>query len=173
MRFYSYINSAKAILLEYNGDMPFAAWLKNYFKTYKKFGSRDRKVVSDLCYSYFRLGKLFSENPVEDRLIIAQFLCHDDSGLIRELKPELASHISKPVGEKLKFLKAEADLIFPFVDELSNEIDKQAFSRSHLIQPDLFLRIRALKQKTVIQKLEQAAVPFSMEGDCIRVSNAT
>jgi len=173
MRFYSYLNSAKTILGEYDGSIPFAAWLKQHFKSHKKFGSRDRKIVSNLCYSYFRLGKLFNEKSVEDRLIRAQFLCHDDSELIKELKPEWGGHLTKSIDEKLNLLKAETDLVFPFVDELSDEIEKHTFVRSHLIQPDLFLRIRPGKQKTVIQKLEQAAVSFSIEGDCIRVSNAT
>ena len=171
MRFYSYLNSAKTILGEYDGSIPFTALLKQHFKSHKKFGSRDRKIVSDICYSYFRLGKLFNEKSVEDRLIIAQFLCHDDSELIKELKPEWAGQLSNSLDEKLNFLSADRKLIFPFAEELSNEIEKEEFVKSHLIQPDLFLRVRPNKQQTVIQKLEQPAVSFSIEGDCTAIEH--
>ena len=173
MHFYSYINSAKTILQEYDGNIPFTAWLKQYFKSHKKFGSRDRKIVSDLCYCYFRLGNLSNEKSIEDRLITGQFLCHTDSELIKELKPEWVAHLSKLPDEKLNLLNADPDFIFPFTNELSSEIDKRLFTQSHFIQPDLFLRIRPDKKKIVIQKLENALIKFSFEEDCLRLPNTT
>ena len=49
-----------------------------------------------------------------------------------------------PLNEKLKIVDKEfnAEKIFPFPDELSNEIDCRQFSLSFLIQPKLFIRIR-------------------------------
>ena len=143
MHFYSYINSAKTILQEYDGIIPFTTWLKQYFKSHKKFGSRDRKIVSDLCYCYFRLGKLFSEKSIEDGLLIAQFFCHADSEFTKELKPEWVEHLSKLPDEKLNLLNADPDFIFPFTNELSSEIDKRLFTQSHFIQPDLLLLKKA------------------------------
>ena len=103
MRFYSYLNSAKAILDEYDGSIPFATWLKQYFKSHKKFGSRDRKIVGDLCYSYFRLGKLFVERSIEERLLTAQFLCHDGSEVVRQIKPEWSEQLAMPQLKNLIF----------------------------------------------------------------------
>ena len=173
MRFYSYLNSAKAILDEYDGSIPFATWLKQYFKSHKKFGSRDRKIVGDLCYSYFRLGKLFVEKSIEERLLTAQFLCHDDSEVVRQLKPEWSEQLAMPQLKKLNFLQTNAQLIFPFLEELSTEINKVEFAQSHLIQPDLFLRIRPGHRKIVVEKLQQASVPFTLEDDCVRIANAS
>lgn len=173
MRFYSYLNSAKSIIQEYDGSIPFAAWLKQHFRSHKKFGSRDRKIVSDLCYSYFRLGKLFNGSSMEDRLITAQFLCHHDSEVIKELKPEWVSQLSKSLYEKLDFLAADTKTIFPFTEELSSEIDKEDFARSHLIQPDLFLRVRPHKKEVVRKKLDAASIQYSLEVDCIRLANSS
>ncbi|HEY8690484.1 MAG TPA: hypothetical protein VIM07_14710, partial [Chitinophagaceae bacterium] len=55
-RFHSYVNSAVAILKLYHGNEPFHQFIKKYFSTNKKFGSKDRKQISSLCYNHFRLG---------------------------------------------------------------------------------------------------------------------
>ncbi|HEY1113391.1 MAG TPA: Fmu (Sun) domain-containing protein, partial [Chitinophagaceae bacterium] len=89
MRIYSYIQSAARMLQEYRGDQPFATWLKAYFSANKKFGSRDRKQVSHLCYSFFRLGRAFMDTPAEERILIAQFLASDaPNAFLQELRPE-------------------------------------------------------------------------------------
>ena len=51
---HSYQNSAKFILGLYDGSQPFSIFLKNFFSQNKKYGSRDRKAITELCYSHFR-----------------------------------------------------------------------------------------------------------------------
>ena len=53
-----------------------------------------------------------------------------------------------------------ADRIFPFLDEVSEEIEKELFSLSHLTQPDLFLRIRPGKEDSILKKLSAGGVEF-------------
>lgn len=174
VRSHSYINSAKTIITEYNGAIPFAAWLKNYFKEHKKFGSKDRKVVAHLCFCYFRLGNAFSKYSVEERLLIGQFLCSVQSFVVDELKPEWGKYIHLSIEEKLKALDVQQELpnIFPFNDLLTDEVAVHAFAKSCLIQPDLFLRTRPGKQKVVLQKLNEANFAFVQEDeDGIRLPN--
>jgi len=45
------------LLLAYDGKEPLHLFLKKYFAVHKKHGSKDRKLISALLYSYFRLGK--------------------------------------------------------------------------------------------------------------------
>ena len=45
------------LLKIYDGTEPLHLYLKKYFAANKKHGSRDRKVITQLCYSYFRLGE--------------------------------------------------------------------------------------------------------------------
>jgi 16S rRNA (cytosine967-C5)-methyltransferase len=50
----SYLLSAQDILAKYKYPEPFHVFLKAQFKEHKKFGSRDRKIISALLFGYFR-----------------------------------------------------------------------------------------------------------------------
>lgn len=168
------MRSAAVVLNEYDGSLPLAAWLKAYFRQHKKYGSKDRKAIADLCYNFFRLGFAFAEHPVEEQLLIGQFLSHSESKFIQALKPEWADAITLSLPEKLAVLQANgAPRFFPYPEEVSSLINTPAFNLSHLIQPDLFLRIRPGKEEVVQTKLQQAGFSFSTEGDCIRLANTS
>jgi 16S rRNA (cytosine967-C5)-methyltransferase len=174
MRLSSYLLSAQEILQQYKGDVPFAAWLKNFFREHKKYGSRDRKLITDLCFCFFRIGLAFLDRPLEERLLIGQFLCHQHSAFVQDVKPEWLEQSGFLLTEKIGYLDAsQQQAIFPFADEVSPEIDLRAFQLSFLLQPDLFLRIRPGKEKEVIQKLKNANVAYLQEGACIRLPNST
>ena len=168
MRLQAYLLSAESVLREYDGSLPFASWLKNYFRENKKFGSRDRKTVSDLCFCYFRLGKLVEAATVEESLLLGQFLCHKNSAFVSELKPQWSSQQNLSSEEKFRFLGLREEQIFTLAPELSKEIDWQNFILSHLIQPDLFLRIRPGKKESTLQKLK-TSLAFLEEGNNLRL----
>lgn len=176
-RYHSYLNSASAILSAYKGEEPFTSFIKKYFSQHKKFGSKDRKQVSHLCYCYFRLGKALNEVPVEERVLIALFLCsHQPDEILKELKPEWNEKIELPVEEKLSFIdhKFSIQEIFPWQDELSEAIQKEVFTLSHLEQPDLFLRLRPGKEAIVKQKLDKGGIEFqTISNNCITLSNSS
>ncbi|TWI78435.1 16S rRNA (cytosine967-C5)-methyltransferase [Lacibacter cauensis] len=167
-RYYSYINSAREIIAAYSGAEPFASHLKKQFAANKKFGSKDRKQIAQLCYSYFRLGKSLQQFTVEEKLLAGLFLCHRSSNdLLQHLKPEWNDVIETAFEKKLQLLNNEvhAAAVFPFTDALSAGIDVEAFALSHLQQPDLFLRIRPRRKETVVHQLKAADVPFQLQGD--------
>lgn len=67
-----------------------------------------------------------------------------------------------------------ANGIFPFNHLLSEEIDVEAFEKSFLVQPDLFIRVRPGKEKTVKEKLSAAGVEFYECGDnCLGMPNSS
>ena len=173
MRRYAYLQSAQSILMQYDGVVPFAAWLKNFFKQHKKFGSRDRKLVADLCFCYFRLGSASKSMSIEEALLHGQFLCHGNSSFITELKPEWVTEHDLTAEKKLIWLGLDESSLFPFLSAVSSEIDRKGFAISHLTQPDLFLRIRRNKRNAVIKKLESAKISYSMEDDTVRLANNT
>jgi 16S rRNA (cytosine967-C5)-methyltransferase len=161
VRIHSYLQSAARILQEYKGDIPLAAWLKGFFSAHKKYGSRDRKQVAHLCYSYYRLGHAFEALPVEERILVALFLTSDTSNAyLEELKPEWAERVGLTLKEKLAYLGAEEEWrnIFPWQEELSEQIETYPFSTSFLQQPHLYLRLRPGKEKQVMQKLQAAGI---------------
>lgn len=177
MRSHSYINSARKIIAEYDGSAPLSSWLKQFFKSDKKFGSKDRKQISHLCYCYYRLGNAFQHLNAEERILTATFLCSTEPNkVLEELKPDWNEKVAMQVAEKINlFLKAdEVQNIFPFNDELSSEIDADAFNHSLLIQPDFFLRLRPGKKDKVEKQLQNASITFELcDEDCIRLSNQT
>lgn len=155
--------------------MPFSHFLKAWFKTEKKFGSLDRKVISDLCYSAFRLGKAGLSLSTEERILTGYYLTHQEpSDLLASLRPEWNEQVHLSQTEKLDRLNPPLDPsgIFPWLDQLSHGIEGPSYSLSFLTQPDLFLRIRPGHEKAVIEKLNTAKIPYTLIGShTIQVQN--
>ena len=177
MKFVSHLNTATHILQQYRGDEPFAHFIKKNFRQHKKFGSTDRRTISHLCYSYFRLGKAMNEVSTEEKILAGVFLCdHLHNDLLAYFKPEWNENIHLTITQKLSiihypFLIAD---IFPWQGELSNEIDCENFCESFLVQPDLFLRLRPGNEEAVKKKLLNADIKFRVINDsCIALSNTT
>ena len=108
-RYHSYLNSAKEILSAYKGEQPFGFFLKDFFARYKKYGSKDRKQISHLCYCYFRLGKAAMGLPVEERILMGLFLCSNESNEIPKGKCGLIGMIRLEKPERKMFSQSPAD----------------------------------------------------------------
>src|SRR5215467_4683648 len=80
MRFQSYFNTVIKIIQLYDGSIPLQHFLKQYFAQHKKHGSKDRKYITHLCYSFYRLGKAFNNINTEEKLKSAIFLCNNKTG---------------------------------------------------------------------------------------------
>ena len=176
-RYHSYLNSSKQILRQYNGEEPFASYLKKYFSANKKYGSKDRKHVSNLCYSFFRMGKSVMNTSTEEKIVTALFLCSDKPNeVLAALKPEWNNKCELSIIEKLFIINYSLLIqnVFPWKDELSEGIDHEKFCESFFVQPDLFLRLRPGKEKMVKQKLQQAEIKFTIVSDsCLALPNAS
>lgn len=162
-----YIDSAAAIISNYDGSVPLHHHLKQFFAAEKKFGSRDRKAISHACYCYYRLGHSLKQLSITDRLRAAIFLCTEDTGPWAGALPEqFHAAAAMDVNQKAALLAQlygfEMDEVFPWQDELSEGIDKQAFTLSHLIQPDLHLRLRPGKAGSVEAKLKAAGIEYRL-----------
>ncbi len=179
-RWYAYLNTGKKIIEAYDGRSPMSAWLKEFFRQHKQMGSRDRKTIAELVYSFYRLGHSASDLSPENKLLCGLFICNCSyNELLAHIKPEWNNNIHLSFSEKEAYCRAQGlhwqpDAIFPWQDELSGGIDKSAFNVSHLLQPDLFLRIRPQQENTVSKKLDEAGISFlRLAGNCIALPNAT
>ncbi len=175
-RFQGYTQSAEAIIKSYDGGEPFHLFLKKYFSAYKKHGSADRKIIASLSYSYFRTGFAVRKDiDFSEKILISYFLCNATySNLLESLRPELNAAITLPIEHKLQLIKDRCALanLFLFSEELSDQILKEAFALSFLIQPKLFARIRQGCKKTVIEKLNKEKIPFQqITDDCLAFTN--
>ena len=175
MRYHSYLNSAKTIIDSYKGDIPFAAFLKKYFNANKKYGGKDRKQIAILCYNFYRLGKAVPQLPVEEKIIVAVFVCEEKSNEFLQFhKPEWNEIITKPLAEKIAIAEFTSEDVFPWAEELSKGIDAELFRYSFFKQPDLFLRIRPGNKEAVIKKLQDAGIEFNLPlADCLALPNST
>lgn len=164
---HQYVKSAVGLLQAYNGSVPLAAFLKQYFAQHKKFGSKDRKYISRLCYYYFRLGHAARMLSAEDAIRLAVYCCNDASSEWAELYDTTwLGHWPALLQQRLDYATSlypsfNSDAIFPFHQALSAEVNATLFSVSHLVQPDLFLRIRPGKAKLLQAALTTSAVPFT------------
>jgi 16S rRNA (cytosine967-C5)-methyltransferase len=176
-RSYSHLKSATQILNEYKGEEPFASFLKKYFARHKKFGSKDRKEISHLCYCYFRLGKALSNIPMDERILTGLFLCSDMSTeMLEQLKGEWNKKVGLPLKEKLLIINYSLFIeeVFPWKEELSKGTDYEEFCESFFIQPDLFLRLRPGYETTVKTKLLDHGISFSeITSSCLSLPNAS
>lgn len=164
----AYLFNATKIIDSYQGDIPFAIFIKNYFRQHKKFGRRDRKAISLLCFSCFRLGNSLKGLSLEEQIKIGLFLCSPDLLAWEKIFPT-SWQVDQPwdIQAKLAFVQKiyptfSLDNLFPLREEVSKEIDILLFSISHFVQPDLFIRCRPGKEKIVEDKLAEYKISFTI-----------
>jgi 16S rRNA (cytosine967-C5)-methyltransferase len=164
VKFDNQLRHAVRIVDAYHGGMPLHTWLKDFFRDHKQMGARDRRLLSTMAYSFYRLGHTVADLPVDQRILAGLFLCNDEpNDLLGHFHPGWDA--TAPLAEKIAFFRLQpegagfrlAD-IFPWKDELSADIDHEAFCLSFLRQPDLFLRIRPGYENAVREKL--TAIPY-------------
>lgn len=174
----NYIQMALALIERYDGATPLSAFLKQYYAQNKKHGSRDRKLISHLVYTYYRLGKYAATNQ-QQRLLIALFLSEPADSQWSVCLPEAWQQMMQAsLGEKCSYLQTQnltitPAAIFPWIEGLSEGIEKEAFVWQHLQQPDLFLRVRPGRMKKVVEALNTNTIAFEADGNCLRVANGT
>ncbi|MBC8032926.1 MAG: Fmu (Sun) domain-containing protein [Chitinophagaceae bacterium] len=161
MKYDNQLRYAVSIVQQYDGRFPMSAWLKDFFRENKQMGSRDRKTVAHLVYSYYRLGHC-KFPTIEERIRSSMAICSNTP-------PELLEYFKPAIPDTIS-----SSCIFPWIDSLSEDMDKEAFAVSFLKQPDLFLRLRPGKENTVLEKLDAAGLAYQkIEDRAISLPNAT
>lgn len=171
----SYLNqhlqTAIGIIDGYDGVVPLAAYLKNHFAANKKYGSKDRKNISQCCYAFFRLGHALKNHPPEQRIRVSIFLQSKEPGAWSILfEHSWLEAWSDSIDARLAFVKTafpdfQLEHVFPWLGQMGKEIDQTGFLKSAFVQPDLFIRIRPGHHKNVIQKIADQQIPFLQLGE--------
>ncbi|MGV3767688.1 MAG: methyltransferase domain-containing protein [Chitinophagaceae bacterium] len=172
MKWHSYLNTASQVLGSYRGEMPFHHFIRQFFKQDKKYGSRDRRVISQLCYGYLRLGGALNDAAMEERILAGYFLTvtHRDE-LLQTFRPEWFAwwegHPAATLSERMAQVKEaypgfDVQDIFPLKEKTGALSNATLFFKAHLVQPDVYLRIRPGHKKTVLLKLEKAGIAFRL-----------
>jgi 16S rRNA (cytosine967-C5)-methyltransferase len=174
-RHHSHITSAIKIIETVKVGEPLVHHLKKSFAAYKKFGSKDRKSISSLCYNFYRIGNALKNKTIEERILAATFLCKSTSSeLLATLAPDYNDKIKLSIEKKCAFLNINTKHIFPFENEVGEGIDKTAFAYSFLKQPLFFVRLRPHSMVKLLAKLVEEKVPFEeINTSCIALPQGT
>ncbi|QKJ29709.1 RsmB/NOP family class I SAM-dependent RNA methyltransferase [Mucilaginibacter mali] len=180
MKALNQLKTFQRILDEYPADTPLGKFLPGFYRQNKQMGSTDRKVAGRLIYNYFRLGRALPELPADERLVVAEFLCNTQvNSFIQHFRPEWSLCIDFDIDRKLQMVKTaypdfKLEDVFPWADQLSPSINKDAFLKSFFVQPDLFIRVRKGFETPVKAELTKAGVVFKDEGsNCLSMPNGT
>ncbi|MFI5220274.1 MAG: RsmB/NOP family class I SAM-dependent RNA methyltransferase [Bacteroidia bacterium] len=168
MREHSYLLKAKEIISALPPNEPLRLFLKKYFRQHREMGSHDRKIASSVVYNFFRLGKTLPNLETEQRIAIANFLLQNETSpllhyLLTSYSSLNAAKINLPLEEKINLVKQlypefAINDIFPFEKHLSEEIDKDSFFKSFLVQPLVWIRIREGFVETILREIKQLEV---------------
>ncbi|NDC78428.1 MAG: Fmu (Sun) domain protein [Chitinophagia bacterium] len=141
----SRLRTAEVLLAHYEGDIPFPQHIKAFFRDNRRFGSRDRREVANLCYGFFRLGHALSTLPLRQRI---------EAGMLIDT----ADGSFAALAERHPDFRPED--ILPAQGLLSEGLDGPSFLRSHLQQPDLFIRIRPGRMEEVLRSVTSSGIPY-------------
>jgi 16S rRNA (cytosine967-C5)-methyltransferase len=172
---HSHITSAIKIIETAKPGEPLVHHLKKCFAANKKFGSKDRKSISSLCYNFYRVGNALKNKTIEERILVGTFLCNNTSSeLLATLAPDYNEKIKLTIEKKCAFLNINTKHIFPFENEVGEGIDTTAFAYSFLKQPLFFVRLRTHSMVKLLAKLIEEKVAFEeINTSCIALPQGT
>jgi len=147
------------IITSYKGREPLSRYLKKYFNANRQLGSRDRRLIQEFIYNYFRIGKMFPDKPIETRLAIANKICKTEPGPLFEYL--LSRH---PEVAKMQ-MNQELDKLFVQGRHLSDSIRKADFIQSFLTQPWVWIRVRKEFLNEVEKELNEKNIPFQKNSE--------
>jgi len=158
MREQTIMNQITGIIAGFDFSVPLHHYLKNYFRQHKQLGSRDRKIISSGCFSYYRCAKLFNRCSEEERLAYSFYLTGEKNLLSEYLFNKYSLTEKLLINERLAALQKSTSVLsfddaFPFIRHLSEGIDANAFAESLFQQPYVWIRIRHGYEKRVADEL--------------------
>ncbi len=180
MKAINQLKTFQRILDEYPAETPLGKFLPGFYRQNKQMGSTDRRIANRLVYNYFRLGKALPNLPADERLFVAEFLCNTQlNSFLQHFKPDWAACIGFTLDEKIGIIKtAYPDFslndIFPWIAQVSADINKADFLQSFFTQPDLFIHVHNGYDHLVKGELNKAEIIFKDEGNgCLSLPNGT
>lgn len=127
------------IIDTYEGHPPLALFLRQYFKTYPKLGSRDRRALSEAAYIYFRCRKFFKASVTNEEVLLRGYrLCGSTNVFLAKMLQDVIVE----------------DNIEPSFQEdyelnISEGMTKDKWLQSMWQQPELFIRLRKNKEASL------------------------
>ena len=170
-KIHSYIYTSLQLVEDYQGDVPFSIYLKNHFRQHKKFGSRDRRWIKNICFAWFRSGGLFSDFNTMNRMLCSFYLMQTESDprandiilsggdVYKDINFELS------IPQKLDWIDANIGKVnrenrIPFKTEFTSALSVEEYLSGLWLQPKVWLRVRSQKMEQVQNILIKEGIIF-------------
>jgi 16S rRNA (cytosine967-C5)-methyltransferase len=160
---------ADAIIKEYAGKVPLQAFLSSYFKQNPVLGSKDRKIIAERVFTFYRIAPMIRKLDAEQQTIcIDAFMAErlDPKYLHNALKGSHWIENRQTIAERLVQLEQLgiqlnlSDLIQHF-PSFSDGIDAAAYSYYLLSRNAVYLKPQTNFRETVIRALQKQEVIFT------------
>lgn len=175
-----------SVLQQYDHAMPLSRFLGLFYKQNKQMGSRDRRILSQSLYNYFRLGSALRDLSIEQKLGISTYLCNSSGTsfsdfLIAEYTSLDSANQGSGLEQKIQDIQKaypsfDPKDIFPFADLMPEHLHSTGFYSSLLVQPHVWIRTRKACHHRVIEELQDTGIAFEIDTElenCIAVSSGT
>jgi 16S rRNA (cytosine967-C5)-methyltransferase len=157
MREQTQLRIIQEILEGYRGKEPFSRYLKKYFNVNRQLGSRDRRLIQEFTFNYFRIGRMFSGRSPGERLALAALICKAEGGPLFE-------YVLRGISNTVRLTsQLEPDQLFPYGRHLSDSISKAEFIHSFLVQPRVWIRVRGEFTSQVEAELHEKGIGFDKD----------
>ncbi len=171
----SYLKTSCSLVNQYlelheNNRSPLNHFLKNYFKSNSKYGKRDRKVISDYVFAYFKLGRTFDLEQIENRIIISSYLSskHEDDFFAQLTSfSELGKPISFDFKRRLSAIQNKYDSFsltnfLPFEIQFTEGMNNEKYFSSFFSPSYFFIRVISKYVDVVIQELIDKQISYKI-----------
>jgi len=167
--------SIDAIISNYKGEIPLAAYLKKYFKQHPKLGSRDRKSITEAVFVYYRCVA-FSETktPTLNTVYRGMQICKSENNYLKDAFEKVKNELEQPTDFSIQ----NWPYYIAFTNRFSAGIQQDEWLKTLFSQSDLFIRVRTDKAE-VKQKLKTANLEYQeirtgdTAVDCFSFKNST
>jgi 16S rRNA (cytosine967-C5)-methyltransferase len=122
------------VLTAYDGGIPLSDYLKTYFKSHPEAGSRDRRMVAEVVYHFYRCVRGFDPSVAETCDLI-------------EMATQATTLISGLQSGAEMPANFDVDRMFTDSVAFSNGISRSEWLASMLRQPLFFIRLRQNPEK--------------------------
>lgn len=165
------------IVGQYNGQSPLAIFLKNYFKQDKRLGARDRKLLTEMAYAWYRAAKsVTSSVSFRERVQMCLWLTTRTYEMTNRMMPPEWPAQPAGIEERISWLAEQSKapalkLLFPYEVAFSAGIDQTHWLMHQLEQPALFLRVRVSRAAIDEVFLRAGVIARWISADCVALPN--
>ncbi len=175
------INSAAQIIEDFKIlDIPLSRYFSSWFKLHPKAGSRDRKILNDLVYAYYRFYHLLGGINLREKIFSSYFLMgYSDPSIIglfleASYKTENLSFEDRKKIITEIFPLVKWGVIFPWKKWVSNSLILENITYSISHQPLLFIRVQETYALALAKRMKELGIEFEiLEGNCWALRNRT